>query len=76
MGSYEHFEKIDEIMENISYNAILSSSNLAVEKGKYADFEGSNWSKGIMPIDNANEEAKKLVKRGGLFDENFAIGKA
>ncbi|VYS89029.1 ribonucleoside-diphosphate reductase subunit alpha [Campylobacter ureolyticus] len=69
-GSYEHFEKIDEIMENISYNAILSSSNLAVEKGKYADFEGSNWSKGIMPIDNASEEAKKLVKRGGLFDEN------
>lgn len=69
-GSYEHFEKIDEIMENISYNAILSSSNLAVEKGRYADFEGSNWSKGIMPIDNANEEAKKLVKRGGLFDEN------
>lgn len=70
-GSYEHFVKIDEIMENISYNAILASSNLAVEKGKYPDFEGSNWSKGIVPIDLANDEAKKLVKRGGLFDENL-----
>lgn len=69
-GSYEHFEFIDKIMENISYNAILASSNLAIEKGKYTDFEGSNWSKGIMPIDLANEEAKALVKRGGLFDED------
>lgn len=69
-GSYEHFEFIDKIMENISYNAILASSNLAIEKGKYPDFEGSNWSKGIMPIDLANEEAKALVKRGGLFDED------
>lgn len=69
-GSYEHFEFIDKIMENISYNAILASSNLAIEKGNYPDFEGSNWSKGIMPIDLANEEAKALVKRGGLFDED------
>ena len=69
-GSYEHFEFIDKIMENISYNAILASSNLAIEKGKYPDFEGSNWSKGIMPIDLTNEEAKALVKRGGLFDED------
>lgn len=69
-GSYEHFEFIDKIMENISYNAILASSNLAIEKGKYPDFEESNWSKGIMPIDLANEEAKALVKRGGLFDED------
>ncbi len=69
-GSYEHLEFIDKIMENISYNAILASSNLAIEKGKYPDFEGSNWSKGIMPIDLANEEAKALVKRGGLFDED------
>lgn len=69
-GSYEHFEFIDKIMENISYNAILASSNLAIEKGKYPDFEGSNWSKGIMPIDLVNEEAKALVKRGGLFDED------
>ncbi len=67
-GSDEHFHKIDEIMEMISYNAIRASSNLAVEKGKYPEFEGSKWSKGIMPIDTANKEAKKLTpERGGLF---------
>jgi len=67
-GSDEHLEKIDEIMEMISYNAIKASSNLALEKGVYPDFEGSNWSKGIFPIDLANEEAKKLTpNRGGLF---------
>jgi len=66
-GSDEHFRKIDEVMEAVSYNAIKASSNLAIEKGSYPDFEGSNWSKGIFPIDLANEEAKKLVDRGGLF---------
>ena len=66
-GSDEHLEKIDEIMEMISYNAIKASSNLALEKEPYPDFEGSNWSKGIFPIDVANEEAKKLTNRGGLF---------
>ena len=69
-GSYDHFALIDSIMENISYQAIYSSSNLAVEKGKYPTFEGSKWSRGIMPIDVANENAKALVSRGGLFDED------
>ena len=67
-GSDEHFRKIDEVMEMISYNAIRASSNLAVEKGKYPLYEGSKWSKGILPIDTANKEAKKLTPdRGGLF---------
>ena len=69
-GSYEHFETIDKIMENISYNAIYASSNLALEKGKYPEFDGSKWSQGIFPIDLANENAKKLVGRGGLFEDN------
>ena len=66
-GSFEHFSKIDEVMEAISYNVILASSNLSIEKGAYPEFEGSKWSRGIFPIDTANEEAKKLVDRGGLF---------
>ncbi len=70
-GSYEHFSKIDEIMEAISYNTIKSSSKLAIEKGKYPEFDGSKWSKGIFPIDCANEEAKKLVDRGGLFGYTY-----
>lgn len=69
-GSYEHFELIDRIMENVSFNAIKASSNLAVEKGKYPDFTGSKWSEGIFPIDLANENAKALVKRGGLFEQS------
>jgi ribonucleoside-diphosphate reductase alpha chain len=66
-GSDEHFVKIDEVMESLSYYAIRSSSDLALEKGKYPTYEGSEWSKGIFPIDNANENACKLVDRGGLF---------
>ena len=66
-GSDEHFRKIDEIMESISYYAIKTSSDLALEKGSYSQFEGSDWSKGIFPIDKANENACKLVDRGGLF---------
>ncbi len=70
-GSDEHLMKIDEVMEMISYNVIKASSNLALEKGSYPDFEGSNWSKGIFPIDVANEEAKRLVDRGGLFGYTY-----
>ncbi|CAD7288115.1 ribonucleoside-diphosphate reductase subunit alpha [Campylobacter suis] len=69
-GSYDHLSLIDSIMENISYQAIYASSNLAVEKGIYPTYEGSKWSRGIFPIDSANENAKALVTRGGLFDED------
>ncbi|MGX2983405.1 ribonucleoside-diphosphate reductase subunit alpha [Helicobacter sp. 23-1045] len=62
-GSDEHFAKIDKIMELISFNAISASADLAVEKGKYAEFSGSNWSKGVFPIDLANVEALKLTER-------------
>ena len=66
-GSHEHFIKIDEVMESFSYYIIKESSNLALEKGVYPTFKGSDWSKGIFPIDKANPEACKLVDRGGLF---------
>jgi len=66
-GSKEHFDKIDEIMEMISYNVINSSSDLSVEKGAYEEFAGSKWSKGIMPMDHVKPEVARLVDRGGLF---------
>ena len=66
-GSNEHFTKVDEVMESLSYYTIRSSSDLALEKGKYPTYEGSDWDKGIFPIDKANENACKLVDRGGLF---------
>ena len=68
-GSKEHFKKIDEVMETISYNAILSSSNLAVEKSVYPTFDGSNWSKGIMPHDFAPQSVNALVEKD-LFDSS------
>ena len=71
-GSQEHFDKIDEVMEAVSYNAIKSSSDLAAEKGSYPEFEGSKWSRGIMPMDHSNAEVLNLVDRGGLFASNYA----
>jgi ribonucleoside-diphosphate reductase alpha chain len=49
-GSNQHLETIDNIMEIISYNAIESSSNLALEKGRYKDFENSKWSQQMIDI--------------------------
>lgn len=42
----------DESMEAISYFAIQASHKLALERGSYETFEGSLWSKGILPIDS------------------------
>ncbi len=70
-GSQEHFDKIDEIMESVCYNTVSASSDLAKEKGIYPDFEGSDWSKGIMPQDHANAEVINLVDRGGLFASTY-----
>lgn len=44
----------DESMELISYYAIEASCELAKERGSYATYEGSLWSKGILPIDSIN----------------------
>jgi ribonucleoside-diphosphate reductase alpha chain len=42
----------DEGMEAISYWAISGSVDLAAERGRYPSFDGSLWSKGILPIDS------------------------
>ena len=62
-GSNEHFKRIDQIMELISYNAIKSSSDLAIEKGIYPTFEGSKWSEGIMPHDHAPQAVKCTCRK-------------
>ncbi len=41
----------DETMEYISYHAILTSSQLAKEKGTYKTYKGSKWDRDIFPID-------------------------
>ena len=51
-SSDQAVEFADRSMELISYCAIEASSDLAAERGSYATFEGSLWSKGILPIDS------------------------
>jgi ribonucleoside-diphosphate reductase alpha chain len=41
----------DEIMEAVAYYAYSASSDLAAERGQYSSYEGSLWSKGILPQD-------------------------
>ncbi|MBX4198667.1 ribonucleoside-diphosphate reductase subunit alpha [Candidatus Parcubacteria bacterium] len=41
----------DRIFEFVSYMAIDESASLARERGSYKNFDGSRWSKGMVPID-------------------------
>ncbi|PRY00903.1 ribonucleoside-diphosphate reductase subunit alpha [Allonocardiopsis opalescens] len=45
-------EFADASMERISYHAIEASVELAAERGRYASFAGSLWSRGVLPIDS------------------------
>ncbi len=45
-------EFADRSMELVGYHAIEASSDLAAERGRYASFEGSLWSQGVLPIDS------------------------
>ncbi len=48
----EHaFDFADRIFEFISYMAIDESANLAAVRGSYKNYEGSGWSKGMVPVD-------------------------
>ncbi len=51
-ASQEAVEFADLSMELVSYCAIEASTELAKERGAYSSFEGSLWSKGILPIDS------------------------
>ncbi|MDQ5920513.1 MAG: ribonucleoside-diphosphate reductase alpha chain [Pseudomonadota bacterium] len=42
----------DHSMETIAYYTYWASSDLAVERGKYSSYEGSLWSKGVLPLDS------------------------
>ncbi len=52
----------DRIFEFVSYMAIDESTNLAQERGSYSNFEGSEWSKGRVPVDSI----KKLSDERGI----------
>ena len=50
-ASDENLKFADRSMEFISYCAYSASSDLAKERGSYKTYEGSKWSRGILPID-------------------------
>lgn len=62
----------DKSMELVSYLAISASADLAEERGRYSSFEGSLWSKGILPIDSI---ALLEQDRGGYLqmDREFSM---
>ena len=51
-ASQEAVDFADRTMEAVSYYAIMASTDLADERGRYHSFEGSLWSQGILPIDS------------------------
>ncbi len=50
-ASQEAVSFADTSMEAISYFAILSSTELAAERGAYETYLGSKWDRGLLPID-------------------------
>jgi ribonucleoside-diphosphate reductase alpha chain len=52
LASAQAVEFADRSMEEISYYAISASADLAEERGRYETFDGSLWSRGILPIDS------------------------
>jgi len=51
-ASQEAVEFADRSMEAVCYYAYSASSDLALERGTYATYQGSLWSKGILPKDS------------------------
>lgn len=56
--SEQAYDTMDELAEFISYYAIDESAELAKTRGAYPDFKGSGWSKGLLPIDLVDIQAK------------------
>ena len=72
-GSDAAVEFNDEMMEAIAYYAYSASSDLAAEVGTYSSYEGSKWSRGLLPQDTVDlledERGRKIdVPRGGKMD--------
>jgi ribonucleoside-diphosphate reductase alpha chain len=72
-ASKEAIEFNDEIMEAVAFYAYEASSDLAQERGKYSTYEGSKWSRGILPQDSLElleqERGEPIdVQRGGRMD--------
>ncbi len=69
--SEEHFKEADRLYEEIAYQAIKASMEIAKEKGAYPEFEGSEWQTGRYferrgYTSERWQELKEDVKKYGL----------
>ncbi len=71
-ASHEAVAFADTSMELISYFAILSSSELAKERGPYSTYKGSKWDRGLLPIDTI---ALLEKERGGHLDMDRSMSR-
>jgi len=60
-------EFADRSMEAVCYYAYLASTELAEERGRYESYEGSLWSRGILPQDSIKLLAEE---RGGYLEQD------
>ena len=58
-------EFADRSMEAVAYYAFWASTELAAERGRYSSYEGSLWSRGILPQDSLKLLA---AERGGYLE--------
>ena len=71
----EAIQFADESMEAVSYYAIQASSDLAADRGTYPSYEGSLWSRGIMPLDSIElleKERGKYIQQDKTFTMDWA----
>ena len=69
-ASQAAIEFADRSMEAVCYYAYSASSDLAAERGRYASFDGSLWSQGILPHDSV---ALLRKHRGGYVEVDDSI---
>lgn len=51
MSDEKAIELTHYIMEDVMYYILKNSNKLAKERGKYANYKGSKWDKGILPFE-------------------------
>ncbi|KQV53737.1 MULTISPECIES: ribonucleoside-diphosphate reductase subunit alpha [unclassified Duganella] len=68
-ASMEAVQFADTSMEAVCYYAYLASTELAEERGKYESYEGSLWSRGILPQDSVRLLAEQ---RGGYLEQDLS----
>ena len=59
-GSPEHLEFTSYVFAQFGLSAIVASAKLARERGRYSTYEGSTWSRGLLPQDTYREHMDYL----------------